>query len=130
MDVNSILPSKVITFRRLVFQRSEGLVQSEALLTSEEASQETLDENERKKSNLSSRSKRRGSQRKNAGTDPWLWMFVEIDLLLRSSFCLKLIFGCSNSDFIFLFLNFDVYENLIRQVHICVQKSVRRRFPM
>ncbi|KAI5349850.1 hypothetical protein L3X38_002741 [Prunus dulcis] len=34
-DISRILPSRDLTFRRLVFQRSEGLVQSEALLSEE-----------------------------------------------------------------------------------------------
>ncbi|KAF3456615.1 hypothetical protein FNV43_RR01269 [Rhamnella rubrinervis] len=65
-DINRILQSKELIFRRLVFQRSEGLVQSEALLTREGASDKTVGEIERKKSKSSSKSKKRGSQRRHA----------------------------------------------------------------
>ncbi|KAL5542698.1 hypothetical protein UlMin_010408 [Ulmus minor] len=64
-DVSRILPSKELIFRRLVFQRSEGLVQSEALLTREESSHKIVGDSEKKKSNSSSKSKRRGAQRKS-----------------------------------------------------------------
>ncbi|XP_015887230.2 uncharacterized protein LOC107422309 isoform X1 [Ziziphus jujuba] len=65
-DVSHVLPSKELIFRRLVFQRSEGLVQSEALLTREGDSDKTISGIEKKKSNSSSKSKKRGSQRRNA----------------------------------------------------------------
>ena len=71
-DVSRILPSKELIFRRLVFQRSEGLVQSEALLIREGASDKTVGEIERKKFKSSSKSKKRGSQRRNAGINPCL----------------------------------------------------------
>ncbi|BBG93368.1 S-adenosyl-L-methionine-dependent methyltransferases superfamily protein [Prunus dulcis] len=66
-DISRILPSRDLTFRRLVFQRSEGLVQSEALL-SEEGSNNKVGETERKKTNSSSKSKRRGIQRRSGET--------------------------------------------------------------
>lgn len=71
-DVSHVLPSKELIFRRLVFQRSEGLVQSEALLTREGDSDKTISGIEKKKSNSSSKSKKRGSQRRNAGMNSWL----------------------------------------------------------
>lgn len=67
-DISRILPSRDLTFRRLVFQRSEGLVQSEALL-SEEGSNNKVGEIEGKKTNSSSKSKRRGIQRRRGGID-------------------------------------------------------------
>lgn len=66
-DISRILPSKDLTFRRLVFQRSEGLVQSEALLSEEGSKYKILGETERKKTKSSSKSKRRGIQRRSDG---------------------------------------------------------------
>ncbi|PON31454.1 Methyltransferase type [Parasponia andersonii] len=62
-DVSHIFPSKDLIFRRLVFQRSESLVQSEAVLTREGSSHTAIGDSERKKSNSSSKSKKRGTQR-------------------------------------------------------------------
>ncbi|OMO88574.1 Methyltransferase type 11 [Corchorus olitorius] len=59
-DVNRSLP-----FRRLIFQRTEGLVQSEALLTTDGDIDKSVCETELKKANSSSKSKRRGAQRRN-----------------------------------------------------------------
>lgn len=56
-DVNCLFPSKELIFRRLTFQRSKNLVQSEALLTSEK---------EHKNTRSSSKSKKRGNQRGNS----------------------------------------------------------------
>lgn len=64
-DVSRLFPDRDLKFRRLVFQRTEGLVQSEALLTKEESSHKVVSEPGRKKSNCSSKSKRRGTQREN-----------------------------------------------------------------
>lgn len=63
-DISRILPSRDLTFRRLVFQRSEGLVQSEALLSEEGSNSKVVGETERKKTNSSSRSKRKGIQKR------------------------------------------------------------------
>ncbi|CAL8082400.1 unnamed protein product [Prunus armeniaca] len=73
-DISRILPSRDLTFRRLVFQRSEGLVQSEALL-SEEGSNNKVGETERKKTNSSSKSKRRGIQRRTGETSHQLKVY-------------------------------------------------------
>ncbi|KAF4349598.1 hypothetical protein F8388_003782 [Cannabis sativa] len=62
-DVSRIFPTKELIFRRLVFQRSESLVQSEALLT-RESFHKTVGDSERKKPVSSSKSKKRGTQRK------------------------------------------------------------------
>ncbi|XP_021593869.1 eEF1A lysine and N-terminal methyltransferase isoform X2 [Manihot esculenta] len=62
-DVSRLFPSKDLIFRRLIFQRTEGLVQSEALLTRDESSPKAV-EMERKKPS-SSKSKRRGYQKRN-----------------------------------------------------------------
>ncbi|XP_050372239.1 uncharacterized protein LOC126790137 [Argentina anserina] len=67
-DISRILASKDLTFRRLVFQRSEGLVQSEALLSKEGSKYKAVGEREKKKSNSSSKSKRRGIQRRSDET--------------------------------------------------------------
>ncbi|XWS35164.1 hypothetical protein CRYUN_Cryun21dG0102300 [Craigia yunnanensis] len=59
-DVNRSLP-----FRRLIFQRTEGLVQSEALLTRDGSFDKSVYETELKKASSSSKFKRRGTQRRN-----------------------------------------------------------------
>ncbi|KAL8258500.1 hypothetical protein R6Q59_026453 [Mikania micrantha] len=51
-------------FRRLTFERSKGLIQSEGLLTSE-VSQKKTSENGNKKSNSSSKSKKKGNRKRN-----------------------------------------------------------------
>ncbi|KAI7726748.1 hypothetical protein M8C21_026653 [Ambrosia artemisiifolia] len=56
--------SRDLVFRRLTFERSEGLIQSEAILTSE-GSQKKAAVNGNKKSNSSSKSKKKGSQKGN-----------------------------------------------------------------
>ncbi|XP_076943336.1 uncharacterized protein LOC143613546 [Bidens hawaiensis] len=58
--------SKDLVFRRLTFERSEGLVQSEGLLTSEGSQNKVgATENGNKKSNASSKSKKKGSNKRN-----------------------------------------------------------------
>ncbi|XP_044500497.1 eEF1A lysine and N-terminal methyltransferase [Mangifera indica] len=64
-DISRLWPSEALKFRRLVFQRSQGLVQSEALLMKDVSCHKTVGETERKKAVSSSKSKRRGSQRRN-----------------------------------------------------------------
>ncbi|KAL8125775.1 hypothetical protein AgCh_013161 [Apium graveolens] len=64
-DVSCLFPSEELIFRRLTFERSMGLVQSEALLTKEEY-KKTVNEKEPKKSRSSSKSKRRGNQKGNS----------------------------------------------------------------
>lgn len=64
-DVSRLMPSIELTFRRLTFKRTEGLVQSEALLTRVDSPQKIAGETERKKAVSSSKSKRRGTQRRN-----------------------------------------------------------------
>lgn len=54
-------------FRRLTFERSLGLVQSEALLTTEEP-KNSPDENERRKNELSSKSKKKGRRKTDSRT--------------------------------------------------------------
>lgn len=66
-DISRILSSRDLAFRRLVFQRSEGLVQSEALLSEEGSKYKIVGETERKKTKSSSKSKRRGIQRRSDG---------------------------------------------------------------
>ncbi|KAE8677584.1 hypothetical protein F3Y22_tig00111505pilonHSYRG00024 [Hibiscus syriacus] len=57
--------SRSLPFRRLIFQRTEGLVQSEALLTRDGLFDKSIYETEMKKASSSSKSKRRGTQRRN-----------------------------------------------------------------
>ncbi|KAE9450713.1 hypothetical protein C3L33_17386, partial [Rhododendron williamsianum] len=58
------LPSNDLIFRRLTFQRMEGLVQSEALLTLG-TSQKVLGNTEQKKAHSSSKAKKRGNLKRN-----------------------------------------------------------------
>ncbi|KAL6185703.1 hypothetical protein ACLB2K_041830 [Fragaria x ananassa] len=74
-DISRILPSRDLTFRRLVFQRSEGLVQSEALLSEEGSKYKIGGESERKKTHSSSKSKRRGNQRRSDETSHQLKVY-------------------------------------------------------
>ncbi|KAK8571667.1 hypothetical protein V6N13_047325 [Hibiscus sabdariffa] len=57
--------SRSLPFRRLIFQRTEDLVQSEALLTRDGLFDRSVYETEMKKASSSSKSKRRGAQRRN-----------------------------------------------------------------
>lgn len=74
-DISCILPSRELTFRRLVFQRSEGLIQSEALLSEEGSNSKVVGETERKKTNSSSRSKRKGIQKRSGETSHQLKVY-------------------------------------------------------
>ncbi|KEH20656.1 eEF1A lysine and N-terminal methyltransferase isoform X2 [Medicago truncatula] len=58
-EVGCIFPSRELIFRRLVFERAANLVQSEALLTVEHLPTKLVGETERKKTNSSSKSKKR-----------------------------------------------------------------------
>ncbi|ONK77227.1 uncharacterized protein A4U43_C02F4390 [Asparagus officinalis] len=64
---SSLIPSEVKMFRRLTFERSLGLVQSEALLTTEEP-KNSPDDNERRKNELSSKSKKKGRRKTDSRT--------------------------------------------------------------
>lgn len=68
VDVSRLLPSRELIFRRLIFERTESLVQSEALVTKEGS--EKINQIERKKTSSSSKSKR-GTQ-KEIGIDSCL----------------------------------------------------------
>ncbi|XP_021290180.1 methyltransferase-like protein 13 isoform X2 [Herrania umbratica] len=57
--------ARSLPFRRLIFQRTEGLVQSEALLTGDGSFDKSVSKSELKKASSSSKSKRRGTQGKN-----------------------------------------------------------------
>ncbi|KAM5569586.1 hypothetical protein ABKV19_016876 [Rosa sericea] len=74
-DISRILPSRDLTFRRLVFQRSEGLVQSEALLSEEGSKYKIVGQSEKKKTNSSSKSKKRGIQRRSDETSHQLKVY-------------------------------------------------------
>ncbi|OVA06229.1 Methyltransferase type 11 [Macleaya cordata] len=63
--VTGLVPSKDLTFRRLTFERSLGLVQSEALVTREGCAKDILGEAERRKTKSSSKSKKKGSQKRS-----------------------------------------------------------------
>ncbi|KAI3440829.1 Methyltransf_11 domain-containing protein [Psidium guajava] len=62
-DVSHILPDGDLTFRRMIFQRNEDLVQSEALLTREGSTVKSSGRTDRRKVS-SSKSRKRGNQRK------------------------------------------------------------------
>ncbi|CAI9271358.1 unnamed protein product [Lactuca saligna] len=58
--------SKDLVFRRLTFERSEGLIQSEALLSLiDETSEKNVNEKGNKKSSSSSKPKKKGTQKRN-----------------------------------------------------------------
>lgn len=58
--------SKDLVFRRLTFERSEGLIQSEALLSLiDETFEKNVNEKGNKKSSSSSKSKKKGTQKRN-----------------------------------------------------------------
>ncbi|CAK9136524.1 unnamed protein product [Ilex paraguariensis] len=59
-----LFPSHELVFRRLTFQRTEGLVQSEALLT-REGSQRIVGEIEQKATRSFSKSRKKGNQRRS-----------------------------------------------------------------
>ncbi|KAK1287100.1 hypothetical protein QJS10_CPB19g01422 [Acorus calamus] len=63
---NESLESDDKIFRRLTFQRSLGLVQSEALLVRDKTAESNLSGTERKKNNISSKAKRKGSQKRDS----------------------------------------------------------------
>ncbi|KAJ4955169.1 hypothetical protein NE237_011952 [Protea cynaroides] len=67
VNVNSsdIFSLKDSMFRRLTFERSMGLVQSEALVITEGCPEKTLAETEPKKTSSLSKSKKKGSKRRN-----------------------------------------------------------------
>ncbi|KAI3518520.1 hypothetical protein L1887_07325 [Cichorium endivia] len=67
--------SKDLVFRRLTFERSEGLIQSEALL---------IDEKDDKKSSSSSKSKKKGTQKRNILEDASDNLNVNHDYLASS----------------------------------------------
>ncbi|KAJ8755387.1 hypothetical protein K2173_019185 [Erythroxylum novogranatense] len=60
--VSCLLPSRDLMFRRLVFQRSEGLVQSEALLLVDESSQGVTEVEGKTRS---TKSKKKGARKQN-----------------------------------------------------------------
>ncbi|XP_022146935.1 methyltransferase-like protein 13 [Momordica charantia] len=64
-DASHIFPSGDLIFRRLIFQRTESLVQSEALLTRERLHEKVSGQMDRKKSHSSSKSKNKEKKRLN-----------------------------------------------------------------
>ncbi|KAI9075741.1 hypothetical protein K1719_042227 [Acacia pycnantha] len=63
-DVSRVSPSSDLVFRRLVFERAANLVQSEAILKEDQSPSKLIGETEKKKTISSSKSRKRGSQRK------------------------------------------------------------------
>uniref|UniRef100_A0A1J3HSV2 Methyltransferase-like protein 13 n=1 Tax=Noccaea caerulescens TaxID=107243 RepID=A0A1J3HSV2_NOCCA len=59
-------PSSDLSFRRLVFKRTEGLIQSEALLVEDG---EILDQSQKEKTKNASQSKRKGNKKRNQETN-------------------------------------------------------------
>lgn len=97
-EKTSVVPSEKKMFRRLTFERSLGLVQSEALLTMEESSN-TPYETERKKSE-SSKPRKKGSRRRNESGPPTNGVGSKTNLkvdhsCLASSYHSGIVFGFS-----------------------------------
>ncbi|KAJ6754602.1 EEF1A LYSINE AND N-TERMINAL METHYLTRANSFERASE [Salix purpurea] len=86
-DVSRPFPSSDLVFRRLVFQRAEGLVQSEALLTRDESSHKIVEE---KKKTSSSKSKKKGSQKRNNASSKQLKVYHDY---MASSYHMGIISG-------------------------------------
>ncbi|KAG5254300.1 methyltransferase protein [Salix suchowensis] len=86
-DVSRPFPSSDLVFRRLVFQRAEGLVQSEALLTRDESSHKIVEE---KKKPSSSKSKKKGSQKRNDASSKQLKVYHDY---MASSYHMGIISG-------------------------------------
>ncbi|KAF8016204.1 hypothetical protein BT93_H1650 [Corymbia citriodora subsp. variegata] len=80
-DVSHILPDGDLTFRRMIFQRNEDLVQSEALLTREGSTVISSDKTDSTKGS-SSKSRKRGNQRKNI--EPQAALKISHDYLASS----------------------------------------------
>ncbi|KAK3008284.1 hypothetical protein RJ639_015352 [Escallonia herrerae] len=68
-DVARLFPSQELIFRRLTFERSEALVQSEALLTID-GCLKIVGKKEQKKTRLSFKSKKKGYQKRNSSHVP------------------------------------------------------------
>lgn len=66
-DVCRLWPSEELQFRRLVFRRTQALVQSEALLLKGVSSHKTVDETDKNKVSSSSKSKKRGNLKRKDG---------------------------------------------------------------
>lgn len=86
-DVSRPFPSSDLIFRRLVFQRAEGLVQSEALLTRDESSHKIVEE---KKKTSSSKSKKKGSQKRNDASSKILKVYHDY---MASSYHMGIVSG-------------------------------------
>ncbi|KAJ4846031.1 hypothetical protein Tsubulata_002546 [Turnera subulata] len=86
-DLSHIMPARDLVFRRLVFQRAESLVQSEALLLEPESSHKVK---EGKKARSSSKSKRKGSQKRNNESSDQLTIYHDY---LASSYHTGIISG-------------------------------------
>ncbi|KAK3416988.1 hypothetical protein EUGRSUZ_H02738 [Eucalyptus grandis] len=80
-DVSHILPDGDWTFRRMIFQRNEDLVQSEALLTREGSTVISSGKTDRRKGS-SSKSRKGGNQRKN--NEPQETLKISHDYLASS----------------------------------------------
>lgn len=78
-----LLPSGDLIFRRLIFERTGSLVQSEALLAKEGS--EKINQIERKKTSSSSKSKRRGPK-KIIGIDAFDVILINLVTLLQHGF--------------------------------------------
>lgn len=63
-SISALFRSKDAIFRRLTFQRTEGLIQSEALLT-QAGQQKSVSEIEQKKNQSWSKSRKKGNQRRS-----------------------------------------------------------------
>lgn len=63
-NLEGLSPSSDLAFRRLVFKRTEGLIQSEALLVEDG---EILDQSQKEQTKNVSQSKRKGNKKRNQG---------------------------------------------------------------
>lgn len=72
-NISSLFQSDNVMFRRLTFQRTESLVQSEAVLTSEGSQKNKTDKDQKK--NLRSKSRKKGSKTSSDGNVALSWHF-------------------------------------------------------
>lgn len=89
-DASRIFPTGDLIFRRLIFQRTESLVQSEALLTRERLHETVSGQIDRKRSHSSSKSKNKGKKRLNKESSDQMKVY---HCYLASSYHLGIISG-------------------------------------
>lgn len=75
-NTGGLSPSDDLAFRRLVFKRTEYLIQSEALLVEDG---EIVDESQTEKTKTASQSKRKGNKKRNQGKKKSLYLIRYCD---------------------------------------------------